>query len=654
MNIVEFLYGLPEGFIESFRESCSIPLIIFLGVLFLNLHFCRRWLGDNLKECPTALRLGFCLPLLVGQLVYLEHLLLGADLNALRGAPVLSFVTLLNGWMARNSPSPNYVSLPKMGIIILVASILLTCYVMILGTDFDFDHFHFSRLAFIERGVYPAPTYNGHFRAYHDGTYIWATHISLLTGIPPWVAFKLGNALLCTSFVPLIFCISKTLFNFDDKKCWVLTLLTACGVSLRAFFILFLETLKVFIPQDHAKEAFDMILANKHLGSTIFFSLRDDISHAASTLGLPLFFLGFWFLVKAKNFSSKVLFLVCISLGTLGLTREDMLLILLGGIFFVVPWRNFKWNRKLLVFIIGLFLAMLPSLTPGAIPHHKLKNLVTTSNNKPLPSKSSKDQEPRVNTNIPPKLEFSLVPKVGLWNVMNSRHLLPIYHPQVILDVALELSILLSAFIFLLFSKHRESELKLLRYLIGAPLVIILFFDLSGGNQANLQRVLNYNMTCFALTAILLLKGKEFRKGLVFVLIFNQLILLAVLPIRFSKNNQFFKRSHQQLGNSIKEDWLSKNKPPGVVFNLHSGWTALPSVWLGSQASYQGSIIKSFLMTDSEIRRKRKVPDKIIYGVISSSDEEMKSIFSKSQRFSLHKNKVEGYQLFVPTKNIAE
>jgi hypothetical protein len=591
---------------QFFAQVLSLPSFLCLISLGLLVYLAHRSILRWVPEHNVILSFGASIAIALGVLTSSTHIVLNMGLGPSQSFLLSYALTCISlgflAWKTRGPISPAKEQIPIWQWALIALNFILFAYYAFAYTDGDFEHAYFSRIAQLNQGIYPPinHSFTGS-RFYHDGAFLLSAWYGSLANIDAWASPKVIRLILSWSVLPIAVLIAKDIFNLKDRAAWTVGLLAAFGMSIRVWLGLLFQLLLPFTARDEVEKVFSMVMADYWPGTTIFFSIRDDTFHGPSILGIPLFWALMWLLLrilKGKTYSTILITGLVIALG---ICREDLLALL--TISFVI---SMIASRQLKPFLLqkthwaGLAIMLGCLALPGSLLglklsfSYELQEVNSFLQVLPdLQSSNSPSSSTGYSTN---KFSFTPVPRLASWKLMNSRLTYPIFHPQILLELILDFSI--GCFILLpliFFRPKKDPSLWIFfKLILAIPLFIVLFFDQPAGSvQNDLQRILNYNLACFA-SGLYLLAHKNWTlpKWTVALLILPGILYIVIHPIRESGHNSFYQEHQRLVGQRIQKDWQLEGRPPVYIWNLPTGWTGIPSYFKNRFAHIKGTYNK--------------------------------------------------------------
>ncbi len=452
--------------------------------------------------------------------------------------------------------------------------------ILILGCDTDFARSLFLLASGIQHSdLLPGDLNfpNGRW-FYHYGAALHAASLTEIFGLKLWVTEDVLPWTL--SFTPFVAYRWMGLQILGDavlarRVAW----LAFFGTNIRMFFILLLLALHLFGGLDAFRDASGiesvrLFTRDFDLSLSTAMTHMEQLLHTPSSLGLPafLFALALW-LVPEINWRSRLV-LSLLLLLPIPLFREDFFAFNLLAMAAVAMLKGF-WRRP--AFVATLFTLLLAaSLLGGPITEYAKDVLA-----RPIPTESMRPGAVLQSSSGVLKsgfLDLSWCPKLPSYNIKVGWREVPLWHPQLMLDLLTDYGPALLGFAFLpflLFRRERGFGAALWIPLLAGWLVM-LFCELSGpGLKLNLQRILPYGLGVFALVSALVLRWPSWlTRPCCLLLSLSGILAGLCFPARNQADSSWYHPDFEVMGGIAREHVLRHGMREWAA-GLHPGYSGL-------------------------------------------------------------------------------
>lgn len=445
-----------------------------------------------------------------------------------------------------------------------VVVVMLWCaFVTLLTCNIDFGKFHFPIMSSIINtdcvpGQINFPILKG--QGYHYASNLWAAAVSSTYHIEPWTAERYLPLVL--GWTPFVFFrhIGKQIIgkNCSSMIAWM----AFFGTNLRLLFILLLQGLAVIFPDlyggNDQQTLVNLITREQDLHTSIFFSSKTFLLLPGSYLGGPILyaFLALWINnQKVKESILVSLVLVCV----LSLAREDYFLLCSFGLSILILVKHIN---VLKFFLISICLVVVIVLFQGGVlteAFHAKKTDVELEGNTFSAGKAM-------------ALEGSYLPKLASLSIDRGRQKVSLFHPQIVLDLFLDLGIAIFGILWIYRWRKKMSSLLLLCSALFPYGAFVLFFDNPVFHyKLDLQRILPYNLTIFILLIPIFLQNWAWIKKIFIISICTGFLAGIVFPKKNLESFRWYDQDSLRLSQWITSHHDLKSKPV-ITVGINGGY----------------------------------------------------------------------------------
>lgn len=423
---------------------------------------------------------------------------------------------------------------------------------------------------------------------YHYGHNLLIASYAHLFRLPAWIAEDIAPLFLCLA--PLsAFRIMALNFGLQSKPALWVSLLSYWGTSIRLFLVVFLFAIYVFsgyvVHQPDSLESVRLFTRDYSLLISTAISQFEQMLLPGSQFGLPslLSILAIFSFPDSKVSIRNKLVLSLIFGCFLFLNREDYLAYFWIGLLLVTLFKS-EYRRLPLAWFTLFFLGMTTLLLGGVISESFYSH---------LPWSSPKSQNALVQEypveDLPKSHSSSLIqemqyvkPGLATLSINNGRKKVPLYHPQLLIDLAFDYGPALMGlpFLLFLFRKNRKYFPVLIFPLLFFSVFVVFFDHPAFYYKIDLQRLMSYHLWTFFLLSALALRFQNKLKFTAILIIFMLSSMLAAIavPTHFSKECwRWVNRELFQIGKDIASYRQEETKAASSVAGLNPLYTGMPS-----------------------------------------------------------------------------
>ena len=585
------LLGAANHLPEIYKSSISgISLLNFLtweGILFLSsLGFVSRIFNkeiDSFVLSALSLISGksfqvFCLNLLVNQI-------------GLFNAGVLSYaIPILLFLILAGPPSQTYrrlLSLPHPSFkewAITLFIVFWSWALLLLSTPIDFEKVYFTLDQSIAFSGHTPQHPDGDLQfPYHYGGNLYDAGLNSLFGMKSWLAVKILPLMFCWTPFVLYRWMASHWFS-KNGTCQMIALLSFFGSNIRFFFIFLLGMVHLFsgagLYNSDSLESLKLATRDFDLNPSTVLTHIEHLLHHPSSLGYPAFLAVLAILVHSKSFSHKtsLVLLTFFSISSLHLFREDLFVwAIMAAVIYLFKYRLMvpRWLTATLILVL-----LLNTLYMGGL----LSKEWISFQDSLFPTEPAASGVASTKAASPHRLVISFflswIPTLGSLSISTAKVAVPLWHPQIILDLILDYGPLL---IFLFFTpwfflRHAKDSWSILAPILFIGIAFCLFCKMPGrGYQLDLQRVMPYGFVVFflACTAFKLIPNL-LKKAVPFLLV-SGILAGCALPGRFKFYEDWYHPDYPRIAQFIEAEGHSCHREHAIS-GLHYGFIGMPSL----------------------------------------------------------------------------